>query len=111
MYIQEMRRWASRKWPHSMQHIVNNPINWPDFHGLGETTLIGLVRQYGVKEVYYIGNSNWSVVNGFKGDKFEENVVCWHHHVCLMLQSLHNLYVYALRHVRISCIEIWSQWP
>ena len=43
--------------------------------------------------------------------KFEENVVCWHHHVCLMLQSLHNLYVYALRHVRISCMEIWSQWP
>ena len=23
--------------------MVNNPINWPDFHGLGETTLIGLV--------------------------------------------------------------------
>lgn len=43
--------------------------------------------------------------------KFEENVVCWHHHVCHISESLHNLYVYALRHVRISCIEIWSQWP
>ena len=29
------------------QVMVNN-ANWPDFHGLGETTLIGLVRQYGV---------------------------------------------------------------
>ena len=53
---------------------ASNTINWPDFHGLGETTLIGLVRQYGVKEVYYIGNSNWSVVNGFKGDKFGSSV-------------------------------------
>jgi hypothetical protein len=32
--------------------------------------------------------------------KFEENVVCWHHHVCHISESLHNLYVYALRHVR-----------
>ena len=37
--------------------------------------------------------------------KFEENVICWHHHVCHISESLHNLYV------RISCIEIWSQWP
>ena len=36
--------------------------------------------------------------------KFEGNVVCWHHHIFLMSQSLHNLYVYALRHFRISCI-------
>jgi hypothetical protein len=43
--------------------------------------------------------------------KFEENFIYWHHHIFLMSHSLHNLYVYALRHVRISCIEIWSQWP
>ena len=47
----------------------------------------------------------------YQNRKFEENVICWHHHVFLMSQTLHNLYVYALRHVRISCIEIWSQWP
>ena len=37
----------------------------------------------------------------YEDRKLEENVVCWHHHVCLISQSHHNLYVYALRHVRV----------
>lgn len=57
--------------------------------------------------LHFVLNVEWD----YQYRKFEENVVCWHHHVCHISESLHSLYVYALRHVRISCIEIWSQWP